>query len=113
MAFGCGVTRISSVVVQSDFADYSGSWHQDVAHKHEEPGPQALLFAANRACFQATTLDLAAKLDAFEDSPGVSVLLPPTLNMPDSLGTAMHEVEMAETITRLKSFSSAASRCHW
>jgi len=91
MAFGCGVTRISSVVVQSDFADYSGSWHQDVAHKHEEPGPQALLFAANRACFQATTLDLAAKLDAFEDSPGVSVLDNTLLQWVQESGNLTHD----------------------
>lgn len=74
MAFACGVSRVASVAVNQNFADYSGSWHQDVAHMHKDPAKQALLLAANRATFEATTLDLAAKLDAFEDSPGVSVL---------------------------------------
>lgn len=75
MALACGVTRIASVGVKANFSDYStGSWHQDVAHMHMNADKQAILAAANRATFQATMLDLAAKLDAFEDSPGVSLL---------------------------------------
>lgn len=74
MALGCGVSRVATVAVNTNFADYSGSWHQDVAHQHVDPGKQEILVAANRSTFQSTMLDLAAKLDAFEDTPGVSLL---------------------------------------
>lgn len=75
MALGCGVSRVASVAVKGIFSDYSGgSWHQDVAHMHMDAGKQAILSAANRATFQSTILDLAAKLDAFEDGPGATLL---------------------------------------
>lgn len=99
MALGCGVTRIASIAIHSDFADYGGSWHQDVAHKHEEAGPQALLFAANRACFESTTLDLAAKLDAFEDSPGVSVLDNTLLQWVQESGNITHDNAAMTVVT--------------
>ena len=75
MAFACGVSRIAAVAINNEFTDYSGaSWHQDVAHQHTDPAKQALLVEANRTAFQAAMVDLAAKLDAYEDAPGVSVL---------------------------------------
>jgi Protein of unknown function (DUF1552) len=91
MAFACGVSRIATMQNDGGFNSYSGSWHQEVAHQHTSAGPQALLAAANRACFQATILDLAAKLDAFEDSPGVTVLDNTLLQWSQESGNMTHD----------------------
>ncbi len=92
MAFSCGVTRIAAVNVRGTFSDYStGSWHQDVAHMHMNADKQAVLAAANRATFQATLLDLAAKLDAYEDTPGVSVLDNSLLQWAQESGPNTHD----------------------
>ncbi len=100
MAFACGASRVAAVVVNCDFSDYSGaSWHQDVAHQHTDPVKQALLFAANRAAFQATTLDLAAKLDKFEDSPGVSVLDSTLLQWVQESGNITHDNAAMTVVT--------------
>ena len=74
MALGCGVSRVANINVPGEFSDYQGDWHQQIAHNHTQAEPQATMLQATRATFQATLLDLAAKLDAFEDSPGVSAL---------------------------------------
>jgi hypothetical protein len=74
MAFACGTTRIFTVHVRSTFADFGGSWHQDVAHQHGDPGKQAILAGGLQKTFEATVLDLAAKLDAVPETAGVSML---------------------------------------
>jgi len=103
MALGCGVSRVANINVPGIFADYSGDWHQNVAHKHTEAGPQAMLAASNRLTFQATVLDLAAKLDAFEDSPGVSALDNSSVQWVQEAGIFTHD-QHAMTVV---SFGSA------
>jgi Protein of unknown function (DUF1552) len=75
MAFACDTSRVATICSLSHFLlDYTGNWHQDVAHRHTEAGPQAMLVDSHQRSFEATILDLAAKLDSIDDGPGVSVL---------------------------------------
>ena len=75
MAFACGSSRVATVFVDSPFHDYSGSWHQDAAHRHEEPAAQARFVAGHRSTFEGAVLDLATRFDAIELSPGVTILV--------------------------------------
>jgi hypothetical protein len=72
-AFMCGTTRIAVVSVGDTFSSFSGDWHQDVAHKYSTATAQQLLVEALRLTFQASILDLAAKLDV-EETPGQTYL---------------------------------------
>lgn len=77
MALACGSTRIAVMGTDEyryEIDNITGDWHQDVAHQWSTPGAQAHLLAANQGAFRHAFLDLARKLDAVEDAPGVTVL---------------------------------------
>ena len=65
-AFVCGTSRIGTMSITTPLVQFSGSWHQDVAHKGFEAGPQALLVAHNQKVFSGIFLDLARKLDSVD-----------------------------------------------
>lgn len=69
-AFACGTSRIAIVNIGDNFSSYTGSWHQDIAHRWEEKDPQQTLTDALRATFDATFLDLALKLDTPDGTGG-------------------------------------------
>lgn len=91
LALACGVSRVANINVPGIFSDYSGDWHQLIAHNHTQAGPQATMLEAARATFQATVLDLAAKLDAYEDSPGVSALDNSSVQWVQEAGIITHD----------------------
>lgn len=77
MALACGSTRIAVMGTDEyryEIDNVTGDWHQDVAHQWANAAPQAHLLAANQGAFRHAFLDLARKLDAVEDAPGVTVL---------------------------------------
>ena len=100
MAFACDTSRVSTVCVLSTFLlDYGGNWHQDVAHRFAEPEPQSLLTKSHQITFEATILDLAAKLDAIEDSPGVSVLDNTLVQWTQESGPSTHDAQGLPIVT--------------
>ena len=77
MAFACGSTRVAVMGTEEyryEIDAITGDWHQDIAHQWSNAQPQTHLQNANRATFRHAFLDLARKLDAVEDAPGVTVL---------------------------------------
>ncbi|MDX2022608.1 MAG: DUF1552 domain-containing protein [Deltaproteobacteria bacterium] len=100
MAFACDTSRLASVCIISTFIlDYGGNWHQDVAHRAAEPDPQALLVKSHQATFESTILDLAAKLDSIEDSPGVSVLDNTLVQWTQESGPSTHDAQGLPVVT--------------
>jgi hypothetical protein len=72
-SFICGTSRIAVVHASSGFHDYTGDWHQDVAHKFTLSDPQRLLVEANQRFFEWVFMDLLAKLDV-DEGEGTSYL---------------------------------------
>jgi hypothetical protein len=83
-AFTCGLSRIAVAHSDSTFTDFSGDYHQSVAHRAEQAAPaqdnqlpsapQAILAGGNQLFFEKVVLDLAAKLDATPDGQGGTLL---------------------------------------
>jgi hypothetical protein len=102
-AFMCGTSRIAVHGIDDTFSSYVGDWHQDIAHKHTLPMPQQTLTDALRLAFQASILDLAAKLDV-EEAPGTSYLDNSLLQWSQESGQYTHDSPSIPVIT----FGSAA-----
>jgi len=98
-AFACDVSRVFTINVQHIFMNFSGSWHQDVAHQHEDPAKQMILAESNRLTFQHVFLDLARKLDAIEDTPGRSVLDNSLIQWSQESGPATHDSDSIPIVT--------------
>ncbi|MBL8916866.1 MAG: DUF1552 domain-containing protein [Archangium sp.] len=83
-AFTCGLSRIAVLHADSTFTDFSGDYHQSVAHRAEQAAPamdnqmpsapQGILSGGNQVFFESVVLDLAAKLDATPDGQGGTLL---------------------------------------
>lgn len=100
MAFACDTSRIATVCIISTFMlDYGGNWHQDVAHKAMEAGPQSMLVDSHQRTFEATILDLAAKLDQIEDGPGTTVLDNTLVQWTQEAGPNTHEAQAMPIVT--------------
>lgn len=99
MAFACGTTRVAVYMVGQNFSDYQGDWHQSVAHQHTATGPQQILSTALGFAFRATSLDLAAKLDRFEDTPGVSLLDNSLVQWTQESGIFTHDTHAMTHVT--------------
>lgn len=82
--FTCGLSRIAVTDVDSTFTDFSGDYHQSVAHRADQVQPagdmqmpsmpQSILAGGNQKFFETVMLDLAAKLDATPDGQGGTLL---------------------------------------
>ncbi len=83
-AFTCGLSRIAIMEADSNFTDFTGDYHQSVAHRAEQrapaadnqmpSAPQAVLAGGNQRFFEDVMLDLVAKLDATPDGQGGTLL---------------------------------------
>lgn len=98
MAFACGATRIAVYMVKATFSD-AGDWHQGIAHQHTSPGPQQIMTTALGHAFRATILDLAAKLDRFEDAPGTSLLDNSLVQWTQESGIFTHDTHAMTHVT--------------
>jgi len=99
MAFACGSSRVATIWIQTAFADYSGSWHQDTAHQWEKPDAQARLVTSMRNTFANAILDLAVKLDAIELRPGTSILDATLYQWTMESGWATHDAQDMPLVT--------------
>jgi hypothetical protein len=97
-AFMCGTTRIAVHGIGDTFSSYVGDWHQDIAHKHTLPMPQQTLVDALRLAFQASILDLAARLDV-EEAPGVTYLDNSLLQWSQESGQITHDSPSIPVVT--------------
>ena len=75
-AFICGTSRLGVLGLgyNEQLAGYAGDWHQDVAHQWQLPDKQVFLVSAYQRLFSTLLLDLAEKLDAVDETPGVTYL---------------------------------------
>jgi hypothetical protein len=90
-AFACGSSRIATVsIIPSSFHTVSGSYHQDIAHQHESPGPQLVIRDVHQQMFEFVFVDLASKLDAIEVSPGRTLLDDALVQWTEESGTSTH-----------------------
>jgi hypothetical protein len=99
MAFACDASRIATMHIHLIFSDYGGNWHQDVAHNFDADDKQAILVAGLQQTFAGAIVDLAAKLDAVEDSPGVSVLDNTLLQWTQESGPSTHDAQDMTIVT--------------
>lgn len=98
-AFLCGTSRIAVVKIQeSRFTDYAGDWHQDIAHQHTLPEPQARLREVNQQAFEHAVLDLAYKLDV-EEAPGSNLLEGCLVQWTQESGTVTHDARSIPLVT--------------
>ncbi len=99
MAFACGTSRIAVMGVnESEFAANRDNWHQGVAHLWNTTG-QPQLVEANQGMFENVFADLIAKLDAVQDSPGVSLLDASLVQWTQESGEATHDADSRPTVT--------------
>jgi hypothetical protein len=99
MGLACGASRVATIHVHYPFHDYGGSWHQDVAHQWPDPAKQAMLVQGLQRTFEGAILDLAAKLDAIDDAPGVSVLDNTMLQWTQESGWSTHDAQDMPIVT--------------
>ncbi len=97
-AFICGSSRIASMSITNPLVQFSGSWHQDVAHKGFESGPQSLLVGHNQKVFSGIFLDLARKLDAV-DLGGHTLLDDTLIAWTQECAAATHESYNVPVVT--------------
>lgn len=74
-AFLCGTSRIAAFNTTQTFSDFTGDWHQDVAHKAHLPdgAAQATILTAHQKFFATVFVDLIKKLD-IDDGTGKTLL---------------------------------------
>lgn len=74
-AFACDTSRIVTMFVTDIFSSYVGDWHQDVAHQAQMPDAvkQNIIETAHQLFFEDVFLDLAAKLDAVQETDGTAL----------------------------------------
>jgi hypothetical protein len=71
----CGTSRVAVVNAGSTFSDFTGDWHQDVAHKSHLPdgAKQKIIMTAHQKFFAGVFVDLMKKLD-IDDGTGKTLL---------------------------------------
>lgn len=74
-AFICGTSRIAVVNAGSTFSEFTGDWHQDIAHKSHRPdgAGQKTIATAHQRFFANVYVDLMKKLDV-DDGTGKTLL---------------------------------------
>lgn len=98
-AFLCGTSRIAVVKIrEADFTEYAGDWHQDIAHQHTLPEPQARLREVNQQAFEHAILDLAYKLDV-EEGDSKNLLDSCLVQWTQESGSVTHDARSVPLIT--------------
>jgi hypothetical protein len=97
-AFRCGTSRIAVVAAYETFSNYTGDWHQDVAHQYMNADKQQLLVAAQQAFFEDAFLDLATRLDV-EEADGQTYLDNSLIMWGQESGPDTHDPQSLPVIT--------------
>jgi hypothetical protein len=107
-AFMCGSSRIA-VLAYGDtarFVSYGGDFHQEVAHQWQLADKQALLVQSYQRFFSSVFVDMARRLDAVEEAPGLTYLDHSLLVWTQESGMETHGSVSVPVVT----FGSAAGR---
>jgi hypothetical protein len=107
-AFMCGTSRIGVLAYgdTSRFISYGGDFHQEVAHQWQLADKQALLVQSYQRFFSSVFLDMARRLDAVEEAPGLTYLDHSLLVWTQESGMETHGSVSIPVVT----FGSAAGR---
>ena len=107
-AFMCGTSRIGVLAYgdTSRFVSYGGDFHQEVAHQWQLADKQALLVQSYQRFFSSVFLDMARRLDAVEEAPGLTYLDHSLLVWTQESGMETHGSVSIPVVT----FGSAAGR---
>jgi hypothetical protein len=107
-AFMCGTSRIGVLAYgdTSRFTAYGGDWHQEVAHQWQLADRQALLVQSYQQFFASVLVDMAKRLDAVEEAPGLTYLDHSLLVWTQESGMETHGSVSVPVVT----FGSAAGR---
>jgi hypothetical protein len=98
-AFLCGTSRVAVLgVVDQEFPNFTGDWHQDIAHQWYDPGPQQLLQESHGTAFREVFLYMANKLEV-EDIPGRTILDDTLMMWTQESGEETHDARSIPVIT--------------
>lgn len=99
-AFLCGTSRVAAINVDPTFSEFTGDWHQDIAHKAHLPdaAQQAVIAAAHQRFFANVYLDLVKKLD-IDDGTGKTLLDRSLVVWTQESGAYTHESQSIPVIT--------------
>ncbi len=97
-AFVCGSSRIGVMSLTDVLTPSSGSWHQETAHKWQDPAAQERLVKHYRNVFAQVFLDLATKLDAV-DMGGHTLLDDTLIAWSQESGASTHDPVNMPVIT--------------
>ncbi len=107
VAFACDTSRIAvySLSDQSSFSDYTGDWHQDIAHMSHvteatggQPLPQTILADSYQRVFESVFLDLVGRLD-LDDGQGGTILDSSLVVWGQESGAATHNCTNMPLVT--------------
>lgn len=74
-ALSCDTSRVATMRVEDTFSTFSGDWHQSIAHEAaKDADAHTTLYQAHQKYFEGVVLDLIAKLDAVQESDGMTLL---------------------------------------
>jgi hypothetical protein len=107
-AFMCGSSRIAVLAYgeTARFVSYGGDFHEDVAHQWQVADKQALLVQSYQRFFSSVFVDMARRLDAVEEAPGLTYLDHSLLVWTQESGMETHGSVSVPVVT----FGSAAGR---
>jgi hypothetical protein len=99
-AFLCGTSRIAVINGEQTFSNFTGDWHQDIAHKaHLPDGAQQKTIAdAHQSFFAGVFVDLIKKLD-IDDGTGMTLLDRSLVQWTHESGPYTHESVTMPVIT--------------
>jgi hypothetical protein len=98
-AFLCGTSRIAVVNAHETFSDFSGDWHQGIAHQCALAAQQKTLAGGHRWFFEKVWLDLVRKLDAVEDGAGGTLLDSCLVTWTQESGNYTHDAQSIPIVT--------------
>ncbi len=92
-AFACDTCRVVTMRIPHIFSAYAGDWHQNIAHKANQPDgdAEAVLAESYQRFFEDVFMDLAAKLDAIDDDAESTVLDRSLVQWTHECGAVTHD----------------------
>jgi len=92
-AFACDTCRIVTMRIPHIFSDFSGDWHQNIAHEANftDGVSEAVLAASHQRFFEDVFMDLVAKLDAIDDDADHTILDRSLVQWTQESGAVTHD----------------------
>ncbi len=97
-AFLCGSSSIAVLGMVEEYFSSTPDWHQSIAHRWQNAGPQAQLQDVNQKIFEHVFINLAARLDV-EESPECTILDNTLMAWTQESGESTHDARSIPIIT--------------